>query len=121
MYKYNLLSMDMKLFSSIILGHISVKKSSLLKFCETMYKQYKLRYLFCLQINNHIGGVMVSMLASSVVDRGFIDGVMVSMLASNVVDRGFISGVMVSILASNVVDRGFFGVVMISVLSPRVW
>jgi hypothetical protein len=113
--------MDMKLFSSIILGHISVKKSSLLKFCETMYKQYKLSYLFCHQINNHIGGVMVSMLASSVVDRGFIDGVMVSMLASNVVDRGFISGVMISILASNVVDRGFFGGVMISVLSPRVW
>jgi hypothetical protein len=32
---------------------------------------------------------------------------MVSMLASNVVDGGFISGVMVSMLASNVVDGGF--------------
>jgi hypothetical protein len=38
---------------------------------------------------------MVSVLASSVVDRGFIGGVMVSVLASSVVDRGFISGVMV--------------------------
>jgi hypothetical protein len=33
---------------------------------------------------------MVSMLSSSVVDRGFISGVMVSMLSSRVVDRGFI-------------------------------
>ena len=32
---------------------------------------------------------MVSVLTSSVVDRGFIDGVMVSVLASSVVDRGF--------------------------------
>jgi hypothetical protein len=32
---------------------------------------------------------MVSMLASSVVDHGFISGVMVSMLASSVVDHGF--------------------------------
>jgi hypothetical protein len=32
---------------------------------------------------------MVSMLASSVVDHGFICGLMVSMLASSVVDRGF--------------------------------
>jgi hypothetical protein len=32
---------------------------------------------------------MVSMLASSVVDRGFIGGAMVSMLASSGVDRGF--------------------------------
>jgi hypothetical protein len=32
---------------------------------------------------------MVSVLASSVVDRGFIGGVMVSVLASSVVDRGF--------------------------------
>ena len=32
---------------------------------------------------------MVSVLASSVVDRGFIGGAMVSMLASSVVDRGF--------------------------------
>jgi hypothetical protein len=42
--------------------------------------------------------VIVSMLASSVVDRGVI----VSMLASSVVDRG----VIVSMLASSVVDRG---------------
>jgi hypothetical protein len=34
-------------------------------------------------------------LASSLVDRGFIGGVMVSVLASSLVDRGFISGVMV--------------------------
>ena len=32
---------------------------------------------------------MVSMLASSMVDRRFIGGVMVSMLASSSVDRGF--------------------------------
>ena len=56
---------------------------------------------------NRIGVVMVSVLASSEVDRGFIGGVMVSVLASSVVDRGFIGGVMVSVLASSVVDRGF--------------
>jgi PIN domain nuclease of toxin-antitoxin system len=50
---------------------------------------------------------MVSVLTSSVVDRGFISGVMVSVLTSSVVDRGFISGVMVSVLTSSVVDRGF--------------
>ena len=38
---------------------------------------------------------MVSMLVSSLVDRGFIGGVMVSVLASSLVDRGFIGGVMV--------------------------
>jgi hypothetical protein len=32
---------------------------------------------------------MVSVLASSAVDRGFIGGVMVSVLASILVDRGF--------------------------------
>ena len=32
---------------------------------------------------------MVSVLASSVVERGFIDGVMFSVLASSVVERGF--------------------------------
>ena len=47
------------------------------------------------------------MLASSVVDHGFIGGVMVSVLASSVVDHGFIGGVMVSVLASSVVDHGF--------------
>ena len=49
---------------------------------------------------------MGSMLASSVVDHGFICGVMVSMLASSVVDHGFICGLMVSMLASSVVYRG---------------
>ena len=38
---------------------------------------------------------MVSVLASSLIDRGFIGGVMVSVLASSLVDRGFIGGVMV--------------------------
>jgi hypothetical protein len=38
---------------------------------------------------NCIGGVIVSVLASSAVDRGFIGGVMVSVLASSAVDRGF--------------------------------
>ena len=38
---------------------------------------------------NSIGGVTVSMLVSSAVDRGFIGGVTVSMLASSAVDRGF--------------------------------
>jgi hypothetical protein len=52
---------------------------------------------------------MVSVLASTVIDRGFIGGVMVSMFASCVVDRGFIGGVMVSMFASCVVDRGFIG------------
>ena len=50
---------------------------------------------------------MVSVLASTVEDRGFFGGVMVSVLASTVVDRGFIGGVMVSVLASTVEDRGF--------------
>ena len=35
------------------------------------------------------------MLASSLVDRGFIGGAMVSVLASSLVDRGFIGGVLV--------------------------
>jgi hypothetical protein len=52
---------------------------------------------------------VVSVLASSVVDRGIIGGVEVSVLASSVVDRGFIGGVVVSVLASSVVDRGFIG------------
>ena len=64
-----------------------------------------------------IGDVMVRMLASSMVDRGFTGGVMFSMLASSVVDRGFIGGVMVSVLASSVVDRGFIGGIMVSVLA----
>jgi hypothetical protein len=68
---------------------------------------------------NSIGGVMVSMLASNPVDRGFIGGVMVSMLASNPVDRGFMGGVMVSMLASNPVDHGFIGGVMVSMLASN--
>ena len=50
---------------------------------------------------NRIGGVMVSVLALSVADRGFIGGVMVS-----VPDRGFIGGVMVSVLALSAVVCG---------------
>ena len=50
---------------------------------------------------------MVSILASSAVDRVFIDCVMVSMLASSAVDRVFIDCVMVSMLASSAVDRVF--------------
>jgi hypothetical protein len=61
----------------------------------------------CLFTRNRIGGVMVSVLSSNAVDRGFIGGVMVSVLSSNAVDRGFIGGVMVSVLSSNAVDRGF--------------
>ena len=38
---------------------------------------------------------MVSVFASSLIDRGFIGGVMVSVLALSLVDRGFIGGVMV--------------------------
>jgi hypothetical protein len=34
---------------------------------------------------------------------------MVSVFASSVVDRGFIGDVMVSVFASSVVDRGFIG------------
>jgi fructose-specific phosphotransferase system IIC component len=48
---------------------------------------------------------MVGVLASSVVDRGFICGVMVGVLAASVVYRGFIGGVMVGVLAASVVDR----------------
>ena len=35
------------------------------------------------------------------------------MLASSLVDRGFIGDAMVSVLASSLVDRGFFGGVMV--------
>jgi hypothetical protein len=50
---------------------------------------------------------MVSVLASSAVDHGFIGGVMVSVLASSAVDLGFIGGVIVSLLASSAVDHVF--------------
>ena len=43
------------------------------------------------------------------------------MLASSVVDRGFIGGVMVSVLASSVVDREFIGGVIVLACSPQVW
>jgi hypothetical protein len=59
---------------------------------------------------NHIGGVMVSVLASRVVDGVFIGGVMISVLVSRVVDRVFIGGVMVSVLVSRVVDRVFINI-----------
>jgi hypothetical protein len=49
---------------------------------------------------------MVSVLALSAVDHGFIGGVMVSVLASSAVDHGFIGGVMVNVLASSAVDHG---------------
>ena len=67
-----------------------------------------------------IGGVMVSVLAWSVVDCGFIGGVMFSVLAWSVVDCGFIGGVMVSVLASSLVDCEFIGGVMVSVLASSV-
>ena len=69
---------------------------------------------------NRIGAVMVSVLASSEVDRGFIGAVMVSVLASSEVDRGFIGAVMVSVFASSEVDRGFIGAVMVSMLASSV-
>ena len=53
---------------------------------DGIVNHYCAHFLF---ITNRIVGVMVSVLASSVVDRGFIGGVMVSVLASSVVDRGF--------------------------------
>jgi hypothetical protein len=66
---------------------------------------------------NRIGGVMVNVLTSSEVDRGFIGGVMVNVLTSSEVDRGFIGGVMVNVLTSSEVDRGFIGGVMVNVLT----
>jgi hypothetical protein len=45
-------------------------------------------YVFLL-VSNCIGGVMVSVLVSGAVDRGFIGGVMVSVLVSGAVNRGF--------------------------------
>ena len=63
---------------------------------------------------------MVSVFASSVIDRGCIGGVMDSVLSSSVVDRGFIGGVMDSVLSSSVVDRGFIGGVMVSVFASSV-
>ena len=53
------------------------------------------------------------MLASSLVDRGFIGGAMVSVLASSLIDLGFIGGVMVSVLVSSLIDLGFIGGVMV--------
>jgi hypothetical protein len=40
-------------------------------------------------ILNQIGGVKASVVASSLVDRGFIGGVKASVVASSLVDRGF--------------------------------
>jgi hypothetical protein len=53
-------------------------------------------------------GVMVSVLVSKAVDRGFIGGIMVNVLVSKVVDRGFIGGIMVSVLVWKAVDRGIY-------------
>ena len=61
----------------------------------------------CSLLENCIGGVKVSLLISSAVDRGFIGGVKVSLLISSAVDRGFIGGVKVSLLISSAVDHGF--------------
>ena len=47
-------------------------------------------------------GVMVSVVVSSVVYRGFIGGVMFNVVVSSVVYRGF-GGVMVSVVVSSVV------------------
>ena len=47
------------------------------------------RNLSAVDYKNRIGGIMVSMLASSVAARRFIGGVMVSMLASSVAARRF--------------------------------
>jgi coenzyme F420-reducing hydrogenase beta subunit len=47
------------------------------------------------------------------VHRGLTSGVMVSVLASSLVDRGLTGGVMVSVLASSLLDRGFIGGVMV--------
>ena len=60
-----------------------------------------------LTLVNCISDVMVSVLASSAVDHGFIGDVMVSVLASSSVDHRFIGGVMVSVLASSAVDHRF--------------
>jgi hypothetical protein len=68
-------------------------------------------------LSTGLEAVMVIVLASSTVDRGFIGGVMVIVLASSAVDRGFIGGVMVIVLASSPVDRGFIGGVMVIVLA----
>ena len=46
---------------------------------------------------------------------------MVSVLVSSLVDRGFIGGVMVSMLVSSLVYGGFIGGVMVRACSPRVW
>ena len=43
----------------------------------------------CSLLENCIGGVKVSLLISSAVDRGFIGGVKVSLLISSAVDHGF--------------------------------
>jgi hypothetical protein len=46
---------------------------------------YKVQYF------DIIGGVMVSVLVSKAVDRGFIGGVMVNVLVSKAIDRGLIA------------------------------
>ena len=51
------------------------------------------KLLNILFILHHIGGVMVIVLTSSAVDRGFIGGVIVRVFALSAVDRGLIGGV----------------------------
>ena len=46
-------------------------------------------HVFFKIIENHVGGVLDGVLASSAVHRGFIGGVLVGMLASSAVGRGF--------------------------------
>jgi hypothetical protein len=55
--------------------------------------------------NRFIGGIMVSVFASKVVDSGLFGGVVVSVLVPKAVDRGFIAGVMVIVLVSKAVSR----------------
>jgi hypothetical protein len=83
------------------------------------------QFRWCSFQRNHISGVMVSVLTSSVVDRGFEPRV----LTSRVVDRGFEPRVLTSsvvdrefeprVLTSSVVDRGFESRVLTSSVVDR--
>ena len=53
-------------------------------FCFLVTYSHILFYIL-----NQIGGVKASVVASSLVDRGFIGGVKASVVASSLVDRGF--------------------------------
>jgi hypothetical protein len=67
-----------------------------------------------------VGGVSVTVLASSAVDREFIGGVIVTVLASSAVDREFIGGVIVTVLASSAVDRGALEASTVTI-TPPMW